>query len=171
MTGRQQDEYTALRATVRERGTARVCIFVIGVIAWAALAAAAAALNAPPIGVLVPLVVLAATFEAVFALHVGVERVGRYLQVFFDDQWEQVIMEFGAPKDAPRSDALFSAVFALAAILNTMPAALAGPTREEIMFVGGAHALFLLRVVVARRFASKQRGIDLERFRQLKKPD
>ena len=33
MTGREQDEYSALRATIRERGTARVCIFVAGIAA------------------------------------------------------------------------------------------------------------------------------------------
>jgi hypothetical protein len=37
-----------------------------------------------------------------------------------------------------------------------------------LIFVGGAHALFLLRVVVARQAAAKQRAIDLARFKQLK---
>ena len=44
-----------------------------------------------PLATLVPLLVLAAAFECVFALHVGIERVGRYLQVFYEDRWEQLI--------------------------------------------------------------------------------
>ena len=46
---------------------------------------------------LVPLLILVAGFEAIFALHVNVERIGRYLQVFHedDDGWEQVAMQFG----------------------------------------------------------------------------
>src|SRR4051812_38040687 len=75
----EQVEYTALRATIRERGTARVCIFAGGIVAWGAVATATAALASTPVSTLLPLVVLAAIFEAVFALHVGVERVGRYL--------------------------------------------------------------------------------------------
>ncbi len=30
MTGRDVEEYTALRATIRERGTTRVWLFVVG---------------------------------------------------------------------------------------------------------------------------------------------
>src|SRR5207247_2274041 len=95
MTATEQEQYRALRATVRERGTMRVWIFVAGVIGWAALTVATAALIAPPVATLIPLLVLAATFEAVYALHVGVERVGRYLEVFFDDAWESAAMAFG----------------------------------------------------------------------------
>jgi hypothetical protein len=84
MTARDQDEYIALRATIRERGTARVCIFAGGLAAWAAASIATAALASTPVAVLLPLLVLAAAFEAVFALHVGVERIGRYLQVFHE---------------------------------------------------------------------------------------
>ena len=44
MTAREQDEYSALRATIRERGTVRVGLFVAGMAAWAALTLATAAL-------------------------------------------------------------------------------------------------------------------------------
>ena len=84
MTVREQDEYSALRATIRERGTARVYVFTAGVAAWAAAAIATAALASTPVAALLPLLVLAAAFEGVFALHVGVERIGRYLQVFYE---------------------------------------------------------------------------------------
>ena len=176
MTAREQDEYSALRATVRERGTARVCLFAGGIAAWAAAAIATAALASTPIAALLPLLVLAAVFEAVFALHVGVERIGRYLQVFYETdppalpalpKWEHAAMAFGRPKGAATTDALFSAIFFLAALFNLMPALLLEPQRVELVFVGGAHALFALRLLVARHAASTQRAIDLERFQKL----
>ena len=34
MTPREAEEYRALRATIRERGSLRVTLFVIGMIAW-----------------------------------------------------------------------------------------------------------------------------------------
>src|SRR5262245_1458044 len=97
MNATEQERYRALRATIRERGTARVWMFVIGVCVWASLAVAATAFGEPPVATLIPLLVLGATFEAVYALHVGVERIGRYLEVFFDDSWESAAMAFGRP--------------------------------------------------------------------------
>src|SRR4029079_1152679 len=157
---REQEEYRALRATIRERGTARVYVFVSGFVAWGALAVATAALASTPVASLLPLIVLAAVFEAVFALHVGVERVGRYLQVFHETgeapAWEHIAMAFGRPKDAAASDPLFSIPFLLAALFNIMPALIVRPTAAEIVFVGGAHALFVLRLVVARMASARQ---------------
>ena len=185
MTAREQDEYSALRATIRERGTARVCIFAGGIAAWAAAAIATAALASTPVATLLPLLVLAAVFEAVFALHVGVERIGRYLQVFHETdrptrprplayppcrRWEHAAMAFGRPKGAASTDALFSVIFFLAALFNVVPALILEPQRVELVFVGGAHALFVLRLLVARHAASTQRAIDLERFQQLNGP-
>ncbi len=171
MTSTEQTEYTELRATIRERGTARVWVFVVDLIAWAGLTLAIASLAAPPLSALVSLVVLAAGFEAVFALHVGVERVGRYVQIAHEVHgrgWEHAAMSFGRPKGAVRVDPLFAIPFALAAVLNLLPALLAGPTREELIFVGGAHALLLLRIVAARTAATRQRAVDLARFEQLR---
>ncbi len=173
-TERDQEEYTALRATIRERGTARVCLFVVGFVAWGALAVATAALTSIPVASLLPLLVLAAVFEAVFALHIGVERVGRYLQVFHETgdgaAWERTAMAFGRPKGAAVADGLFVIPFLLGALFNIVPALIAQATPAEIVFVGGAHALFVLRLAVARAAAARQRDVDLERFRQLK-PD
>ena len=171
-TVREQEEYRALRATIRERGTARVHVFVAGFVAWGALAVATATLTSIPVASLPPLVVLAAVFEAVFALHVGVERIGRYLQVFHEsgDQaaWERTAMAFGRPAGAIATDALFSVPFLLAALFNIMPALIAQPTPAEIIFVVGAHALFVLRLGVARAAAARQRVVDLERFQVLR---
>jgi hypothetical protein len=181
LTPREQVEYTELRATIRERGTARVCIFAAGLAAWGALAVATAALAATPLATLLPLLVLAGVFEAVFALHVGVERVGRYLQVFYETadaatqpatavarSWEHAAMRFGRPRGAVAADPLFTIVFALAAVFNVAPALILDPTRAEQVFVGGAHALFAVRLVAARAGARTQRAIDLARFGELR---
>ena len=174
MTAREQVEYRALRATIRERGTARVYIFAGGIAAWGALAIATAALASTPLATLLPLLVLAAIFEAVFALHVGVERIGRYLQVFYEAdstgaRWEHIAMAFGRPAGGASADALFSVTFFLAALFNVAPALIVQPTIQELIFVGGAHALFLVRLAVAREAARRQRAIDLRRFEELKR--
>jgi hypothetical protein len=180
MTAREQDEYRALRATIRERGTARVCIFVAGVAAWTAATIATAALASSPVASLLPLLLLAGVFEAIFALHVGVERIGRYLQVFYETpagdspslpalpKWEHAAMAFGRPRGAVTTDGLFTVPLLLAALVNMAPALLLNPIRAELIFVGGAHALFVLRLTVARLAAGRQRAIDLKRFQQLK---
>jgi len=198
MTGREQDEYSALRATIRERGTARICIFVAGIAAWAAVTIATAALASTPVAALLPLLLLASVFEAIYALHVGVERIGRYIQVFHEAEsqaadlpgppplpappgltapsappalrgWEHVAMAFGRPAGAVAIDALFTVPFLLATLFNIAPALMLNPVRTELIFVGGAHALFVLRLFVARQAAARQRAIDLERFQQLKR--
>jgi hypothetical protein len=74
MTPRELEEYRALRATIRERGATRIWIFLAGLAAWSALVVATAALAALPVATLLPLLILAGTFEAVFSLHTGVER-------------------------------------------------------------------------------------------------
>lgn len=173
MTDREQDEYSALRATIRERGTARVWVFAGGVAAWAAATIVTAALASTPIATLLPLLVLASVFEGVFALHVGVERIGRYLQVFHEAdetcaRWEHAAMAFGRPAGAAVTDPLFTVPFLLATLFNAAPALILQPTRVELVFVGGAHALFVLRLLVARQAAGRQRAVDLERFQQIR---
>ncbi|MBI3401956.1 MAG: hypothetical protein HY048_11090 [Acidobacteria bacterium] len=171
MTTREDTEYQALRATIRQRGTARVCTFVAGVVAWAALALATAAVTSAPVATLLPLLVLAATFEAVFSLHVGVERVGRYLQVFHETGgagWEHAAMAFGRPAGAAAPDPLFVVPFLIATLFNAAPVMIAQPVPVELIFVGGAHALVVLRLGMARAVAARQRAVDLARFQQLK---
>jgi len=168
MTERLAQEYEALRATILRRGTARVHIFALGIGIWAALALAAIVLAVPPVATLVPLIALAASFEAVYALHVGVERIGRYLLVFHDDQWEHVAGLFGRPAGAPRTDALFVVPFLLAAFANLIPLLLTAPVVQELIIVGVSHAAFVVRVLFARSAAARQRTIDTDRFKQLR---
>jgi hypothetical protein len=171
MTPREAEEYTALRATIRERGTVRVSVVLAGLLGWAALTMAAAGLAAPPVATFMPLLVLSATFEIALALHVGVERIGRYIQVFFEDDrsdpgWEHRIMTFAAA--TPANDPLFAVHFWIAALFNLIPAMLVGPVPVEWIVVGAGHVLFMLRIVHARRQAAGQRAHELEEFRRLK---
>lgn len=173
MTPRELDEYRALRDTIRERGTARHWVVLAGLGTWGALALAGAVIGLPAL-TLVPLLVLVATFEVIFTLHTGVERVGRYLQVFHerpDDTaaWEQVAMAYGRTFGGGGIDALFSPVFAAATLLNFVPVALSAPVAIDWTIVGAAHMLFIVRIWSAKRQAAGQRALDLERFTQLKR--
>lgn len=176
MTPCEVEEYRALRATIRERGTTRVWMFSVGLIAWAGLTVATAGLGGAPITALVPLLILAGTFEAVFALHIGVERIGRYVQVFYENRgpesasprWEHTIEAFGRGVPGGATDALFVWIFAVATLLNFVPVLIAGPFAVEVYAIGGAHLLMLGRLALARRAASRQRPVELARFREMK---
>lgn len=172
MTSRELEEYRALRATILARGTARVWVFVVGLAAWAALVAALAATASFPVATLVPLLLLTATFEAVFALHTGVERIGRYIQVFYEDAaergWERTAMAYGRRFPGRASDPLFARYFWIAILFNFVPVLLAGPVPLEWSFVGIAHILVAARIGRARWQASRQRALELEQFALLK---
>ena len=120
MTPRELEEYRALRDTIRERGTARIWVFLAGLIGWGALTIATAALASLPVATFLPLLVFAATFEGVFSLHVGVERIGRYIQVFLetDGGWEHDGDGVRPPLKGTELDPLFTAHFIIAVILN-----------------------------------------------------
>ena len=170
MNTHQQEEYRALRATIRERSTAKVWVLIVGIIGWGALTTATAALASLPVATFLPLLVLAVTFEAIFNLHVGVERIGRYLQVFHEGEtgWEHTAMAFGPPLKGTGTDPLFVALFLIATLLNFVPVLLAEPVQLEITVVGAVHLAFVARVLIARRSASRQRAADLRRFEDMK---
>jgi hypothetical protein len=176
MTPREVQEYTALRATIRERGTARVWLFVALLVAWAAATIGTAALAQLPVATLLPLFMLAAGFDAIYNLHTGVERIGRYLQVFYsgDDpsvperDWERTVMAYGRAFPGSGSDPLFTIYFILATILNFVPVLLAEPVRLEVTVIGLVHLGFMARIFVARHASNGQRARDLERFAQIK---
>jgi hypothetical protein len=174
MTPTDTHEYTALRATIRERGTTRVWVVLAGTVAWAAATLATLALAEPPVVTLIPLLMLATTFEITFALHTGVERIGRYIQVFYEDAdsgaaWEHRIMAFGAAGARRLStDPLFTWCFGSAVLLNLMTGLLSEPVAVELAVLGVAHGLAVVRVILARRGAAGQRAADLARFQQIK---
>lgn len=175
MTARELEEYRALRATIRERGTARVWIFIVGFGIWAGLVIATISIAALPEATLLPLLFLAGVFEAVFALHTGVERVGRYIQVFYEadtpdsSNWEYTAMAFGRAFSGSASDPLFGRFFWIATVVNFIPAVLAGAVPVEWVWIGMTHLVFIVRVVVAERHASRQRAVDLDHFEKLKR--
>jgi hypothetical protein len=171
MTDHRDDEYRALRATIHVRGTARTCLFVAGLAVWAALVVTLLTVSAAPIAALYPLLLLAATFEAVFALHVGVERLGRYLQIFHEDRWELTAMAFGQPLAGTGADPLFAGLFGIAVVCNFLPVLVAGPAPPELLVLGLAHTIVLARLWVAKRAAARQRTADLERFRALRQAE
>jgi len=84
---------------------------------WAT-AVATATVIAVALSTLVPLLVLAAGFGAVFALHRGVERIGRYLQGFHEEAHgggEHVALEFPRKGRGAATDPLFVRLFIFAA--------------------------------------------------------
>ncbi len=145
-------------------------LFPAVITAWAATAIATAAVITIAISTLVPLLVLVAGFEAVYALHVNVERVGRYLQVFHetDGGWEHVAAAYAQRFSPSAPDPLFSRVFVMAASVNFIPAALGGDT-PEIVILAVLHLLFINRIRVARLASATQRAVDQERFAALRK--
>src|SRR5436190_14425060 len=105
MSGLDRSEYGSLRATIARRGTLRPVLMVAGLGVWGALLLAVLIAFPYPIGSVIPLLILVATFEAIRPLHFGAERIGRYLQVFYEEtearalkdtpSWERTAMAFG----------------------------------------------------------------------------
>ena len=180
------EEYRALRAAIAQRGALRTVLFVTCIVGWALAATLVAALLALPLAALLPLIVLAAGFEAVHALHVGAERIGRYLYVRYESgigganggvrstaplMWEGSIAAFGSghramPFGGGPSGAHFAAIFTLAVTLNAFVTAL-GATAPELAAIAVIHALVIARVVAAHRGSLTQRQSDQARFEQI----
>lgn len=165
-------EYEALRSTIRERGSVRMCAILGGLVAWGALSLALSAANLDRAATLVPLLALTAAFEVSFFLHMGVERIGRYLQVFFEEEkpghWETTAMAYG--RSFPGGlDPLFSTLFGAAAAVDFLCSFLAAVRHPGWAVISlAAHVAFGGRIFAARRLSAGQRALDLERFRTLK---
>lgn len=177
-----REEFAALRATIRERGSLRLVLFVATLLIWGGLLVATSAAIVLPVASLVPLVALAGGFEAVAALHIGVERVGRYLQIRYERDtgdaggaspqppdgpaWERTAMAWGRRFPGTGTDPLFGAIFLSATALNYASVALTAVT-AELVALGVLHALLAIRIVRVRAWAARQRAEDLERFRAI----
>jgi hypothetical protein len=166
----QHYEYRALRDTIRQRGTARMVLVPVTFIGWAATAGAVASVITVAISTLVPLLVLAAAFEAVFALHMNVERIGRYLQVFHegDGGWEHVAMNYGRRFPGSGPDPLFTRLFIFGVSANFLPAVLIGEP-IEVGVIAVVHLGLIYRIRMAAAAAGRQRAEDLERYQQLRR--
>jgi hypothetical protein len=180
-----REEFAALRATIRERGTLRLLVTAITFVSWVTLALLAWRGGVSvPFAALATLLLLAAGFEIVFNIHVGVERVGRYLQARYErpseglPRWEHDVMAIGRnPASGGGLDPLFSPVFIAAALLNLAPLLVPGiqwsvPIRPFPRGLTGlwsvvavvAHVMFIVRVRRASAFAARQRETELEWF-------
>lgn len=175
------EEYRALRATIRERGTVRLIVTALTFFVWPPLLASIASPPAPPWLALLPLVVLWGGFEAIYALHVGVERVGRYLQLHYEaadtlPAWERTAMQLGTlPGATTGADPLLFRLFLLATLVDLAPLVPVAARVEDstvltvqLVVVSLLHFAFLMRVLQARRFAIAQRARDLHLFTQLR---
>ena len=169
-----QSEFTVLRQTIAARGTVRMVLLPVTVIGWTSITAALLqGLTVPGLLPLVPLSVLIAGFEAIHALNVGVERIGRYLQVYYEGRndgpmWETTAMSVGPGLPGGGIDPLFTVVFIAASALNLALAAPELRTMTAIVTVVPVHVIFWIRVIRARGAAARQRAVDLETYRAVK---
>jgi hypothetical protein len=165
-------EFAVLRQTIAIRGTARMVLVPVTCLGWAVLTLVLLLYAGPPVGSLISLAVLVGGFEAVHALHVGAERIGRYLQVYYETladgpRWETAVMTVGPALPGGGIDPLFSVVFLGTTIVNMVPALVTRPTPVELGVIALLHAGFAFRVVRARLAASKQRAVELESFKAM----
>ena len=168
-------EYAVLRHTIASRGTTRMVLLPITLIGWAVLALVVLTFAEAPLASLYPLAVLVGGFEAIHALHVGVERIGRYLQVYYENvetgpRWENTVMAVGPALPGGGIDPLFSVVFACATFINIIPVLALQPraTRTELAVIGLLHLALVIRIVRARGAAARQRAVELESFRAIR---
>ena len=174
-SGLSDAEYAVLRHTIASRGTTRIVLFPIAMIAWAGLAFIVLTFAEAPMASLYPLAVLVGGFEAIHALHVGVERIGRYLQVYYENvetgpRWENTVMSVGPALPGGGIDPLFSVVFASATFVNIIPVLALQPraTTTELAVIAALHLLLIVRIVRARGAAARQRAVELETFRAIR---
>ena len=165
-------EFASLRRTIAARGTARIVVLPITLAVWASLAVVLVLLGQFPLASIFSLGVLVGGFESIHALHVGAERIGRYLQVYYEaggdgPQWETTAMIVGPALPGGGVDPLFSVVFIGAAVVNLLTAVEPPPSWQELVLVVFGHVLFVFRVVRARLAAARQRAVELESFRAL----
>jgi hypothetical protein len=168
-----ESEFVVLRQTIAARGTTRMALLPITMIAWAFGTGALLLFSELPIAALLPLAILAGGFEAIHALHVGVERIGRYVQAYYETgsdapQWETTAMVVGPALPGGGIDPLFSVLFISAALVNLIPALLPQPGTLELSVIGPLHAAFIVRVVRARGAAARQRAVELDNYRAIK---
>ena len=169
-----QSEFTVLRQTIATRGTVRMALLPVTVIGWTITTGGLLqGASLPPLLSLVSLGVLIGGFEAIHALNVGVERIGRFLQVYYEGAadgptWETTAMAVGPGLPGGGIDPLFTVVFAALTGLNL---ALAFPELHAMtafVIVLPVHVIFWIRMVRARGAAARQRAVDLETFRAIK---
>jgi hypothetical protein len=179
MARHPRTEYLVLRRTIAARGALRPVLALAGTVIWAALLIAVLALLPYPVAAAIPLLVLVVTFEVIRPLHFGAERIGRYLQVFYEEEgdpgrsltdtpsWERVAMSFGAVPGVG-GHPLFVPVFFLATAANYLAVILPGPVAIELAVMAVPHLAFLAWLVAADRAMRNQRATELTRLRGMR---
>lgn len=179
-------EYQALRTTIATRGHLRFGLFAAGLLGWAALLLAVLAWLPQPLLALVPLLVLAGTFEALRGLHFGVERIGRYVQVFYEEgleargpdgqkaptfaapAWERAIVLVGGRLPGAAGHPLFFPIYTLATLVNLLAVVLPVPQPQEWIPLCALHAAFIAWMLRVDRGVRAQRTHDEARFRSIR---
>ena len=167
-----------LRKTIAQRGALRPVLVLCGTGIWAALLTVVLILLPYPVAAVIPLLVLLITFEVIRPLHFGAERIGRYLQVFYEEQgdagrplndtpsWERVAMRFDAVPGVG-GHPLFVPAFLLATAINYLAVLLPQPVTIELSVMAVPHLAFIAWLVAADRAMRNQRTIELSRLREL----
>lgn len=174
----RRSEYLVLRKTIAQRGALRPVLVLCGTGIWAALLTVVLILLPYPVAAAIPLLVLLITFEVIRPLHFGAERIGRYLQVFYEEQgdagrplndtpsWERVAMRFDAVPGVG-GHPLFVPAFLLATAINYLAVLLPQPVTIELSVMAVPHLAFIAWLVAADRAMRNQRTIELSRLREL----
>jgi hypothetical protein len=175
MTDLRGLEYDSLRATIRLRTTLAPALLVATFLGWATLTLWVFTSDVVSAATLVPLMLLAAGFEAISLLSSSADRLARYLQVAYEEpivtandapRWETIALSYRQRFAPSGSNGLFATLFLLATVVNYLPAAVSG-TVEELTGLGVAHVLFAIRIVIAVRIAARRLREDVDRFRAL----
>lgn len=183
-----RSEFDILRNTIRSRGTARIALLVSGIASWALVLTLILIWLPNPVAAAIPLLILVAVYEANRVLHLGVERIGRYLQVFYEEgpsagvaevsarsitppAWERAAMILGPAMPGAGGHPLFLPVFVLATLINLLAVLLPGPIELEFLVMAVPHFAFVAWLIYADRGMRKQRGVELHRFRELRDAD
>ena len=178
MERHRQSEYLILRQTIANRGALRPVLVLCGSGIWAALLIAVLLLLPYPLAAAIPLLTLVVTFEVIRPLHFGSERIGRYLQVFYEEagepgrslsdtpSWERVAMSFGVVPGVG-GHAVFVPLFFVATALNYVAVLLPQPVAIESSVMAIPHLAFIAWLVATDRALRTQRAIELARMREL----
>lgn len=173
-----QSEYLVLRKTIAQRGALRPILALSGIGLWAVVLIAVLGLLPYPVASAIPLLVLAATFETIRPLHFGAERIGRYVQVFYEEAgqpdrtlsdtpaWERVAMSFGHVPGVG-GHPLFVPIFFLATAVNYSAVLIPNPVAVEWAVMAVPHLAFVAWLVAAHRAMTAQRATELARMRAL----
>jgi hypothetical protein len=175
----RQTEYLVLRQTIAHRGALRPVLAMTGLLIWAALLIAVLVLLPYPVAAAIPLLVLLVTFEVIRPLHFGAERIGRYLQVFYEESgepdrslsdtpsWERVAMSFGTVPGVG-GHPLFVPLFLVAISINYLAVLLPQPVAIEMSVMAIPHVAFIGWLIATDRAMRRQRAIELARLRELR---